>query len=549
MADTIMGGGGRDTGHQSVLNVDRDVLHTIVNEKNVFSADIIDISSDDESEDGEHDDYEPNSDQPRVNTAKLLSQPLTARDYIPFVQGVLVKQDRVQDGRITKPRACHSKNTSGDSIAERVASRRRPFQSREEYRQQQQHAAHVPIPQDRATRSGPGRIRQFDPPSFIDRLYSAKSLDSKVAGLPRHRYAYVQGQRNLPCLPFVLQITILRSLQMALESMCYRFVEKWLPKVLDANEWDCPDAIELSCWWRALEKCQIPIEAISPGRHRPLGTLFGRVKDIRHFAVHRLPDIPINSIQEMVTDTLDIAKMFGDDSHLLKLNLWKEKLEYFSKVMLAAHGNLDTTRKLDAINSLKESNANDQSKLNQEIVALEMEIQAKKQQIDNLQEEYRGHCKNESEIINEDGGGIAVQGAEKCSRSLGTLKWLEECFTLNLDRDAPNAREEANLSGQLIELKNVGFKPLPPARSNIGGGENTFHADVHIVASQQNGLLFPDTGPRLDLSGIPGLGRRAFSVPPLRSHVRQAIPSNAVIFDLTGDDDDDDDDDSDAMVA
>ncbi|RAL58931.1 hypothetical protein DID88_009222 [Monilinia fructigena] len=509
MADLIMDSEGGDKGHQSVLDVDRDVLNTIVNEKNIFSTDIIDISSGDEVDDSASDDDESTSVQPSANTTKLLSQQMVAPDYVPLLQGVVTnqgvsfKQDRVQHGRIIKPRACNANKISGQ------INRR-------------QQSVHVPIPQDRAARSGPGQIRQFESTKFIDRLYSPKSLDSKgIISLPHHKYAYILGQRNLPCLPFFLQITLLRSLQMSLESMCYRFVEKWLPKVLKANEWDCPDAIELSYWWRALDNCQIPIEAIGPGLHRPLGTIFRRVKDIRHFAVHRLPDIAINSFQDMITDALDIAKMFRDDSYVPKLKLWREKLEYFLRIMLAARGNLETARELDSINTLKENNTSGQDKLNQEIVSLEMEVQVKRQQLINLQQEYQAHCTNENEVTHGERDVVEVQSAERFPRSLSTLKWLEECFTLDLDRDAPNVREAASLSGQLIELKTIGSRPIVAARTNIDGSEDTFNADA---------------GPRLGLNGIPGLGQRAFSGPVLRSHVREAIPSTAFVIDLTEDD-------------
>ncbi|KAG4025172.1 hypothetical protein MFRU_064g00090 [Monilinia fructicola] len=512
MADLIMENGGRDKGHQSVLNVDRDVLNTIVNEKNIFSTDIIHISSGEEVDDSESDDNESSPAQPSANTTEQM----IAEDYISLLpgvtinQGVSFNQDRVQRGRIIKSRACNANNISGQ------INRR-------------QQSVHVPIPQDRATRSGPGQIRQFESTKFIDRLYSPKSLDSKVNTLSHHKYAYILGQRNLPCLPFFLQITLLRSLQMSLESMCYRFVQKWLPKVLEANEWDCPDAIELSCWWRALDNCQIPIEAISPGLHRPLDTLFRRVKDIRHFAVHRLPDIAISSIQEMITDALDIAKMFRDDSYVPQLNLWREKLEYFLRVLLAARGNLETARELDSINTLKQNNMKGQDKLNQEITALEMEIQVKRQRISSLQQEYQVLCTNENGIINGKRDVTEVQSAEQFPRSLSTLKWLEECFTLNLDRDAPNVRDEASLSGQLIKLKTIGSRPIFAARTNIGGGGNRSNTDA---------------GLRLSLNGIPGLGRRAFSGPVLRSHVREPIPSTAFVVDLTGDDDD-----TDEMIA
>lgn len=357
--------------------------------------------------------------------------------------------------------------------------------------------------------------------------------------------------------------------------MCYRFVEKWLPKVLEANEWDCLDAIELSLWWRALDECQIPIEAIGPGNHRPLDILFRYVKDIRHFAVHRLTNIPINTIQQMITDSLDMAKIFRDDSYIPKFNLWREKLSYFLELVRAARGNLDTARKLDSINTLKEENKSGQDKLHQEIKDLQKEIDAKKQQINALQGEYRDHCKNEIEITNRVRGEPHIQEARQCSRSLGNLKWLEECFTLHLDRDAPNIMVEHNLSGRLIKLSTIGREPIP-ARSNVGvgpnidggGGINLFIENGNFMPGQQNpqvnldialrpgfngipgipGIPTLSSNPGINglpgipgipsLNSIPGLGRRAFSGPVLPSHGRQVIPSTAIIIDLTGDDDD-----------
>lgn len=115
---------------------------------------------------------------------------MCAADYIPLVQGLLGNRARVQGGRITKRRDSNANNNArqpGETIAERVANRRHPLQPIEEYRQQQQQRqqqqpAHIPIPQTRATRSGRGQIPQFES-KFIDRLYSARSLNSKGMNL------------------------------------------------------------------------------------------------------------------------------------------------------------------------------------------------------------------------------------------------------------------------------------------------------------------------------------------------------------------------------
>lgn len=80
MMDTIMVDKGIDKvidkvinkGHQSVLNVDKDVLNTIVNETNIFSREIIDISSNDDSSDCDSDE-EMGSHRTRVNSTKVCT--------------------------------------------------------------------------------------------------------------------------------------------------------------------------------------------------------------------------------------------------------------------------------------------------------------------------------------------------------------------------------------------------------------------------------------------------------------------------------------------
>ncbi|KAF7856006.1 hypothetical protein EAF04_009962 [Stromatinia cepivora] len=583
--DTIMND--RDGGQRfkSVLDVEK-APNTVVSFREV-----IDISSDDESADSD----DLNLAQPApscTNTMKLLQQ-AGAPDYISLMEGILNehrqehRQTRVQGGRIRKPKGPKS-ISKNESIAQRVV-RRRPLLFVEENRQSQPlvpapnlqgraarsvHQPHVPIPQPREVRSGPGQIPQFEGRRMREDIYTYKSLHSKVVHQCRSN-KYLR-RPDLPCLPFILQITILRSLQTALESTCYRFVQKWLPRILVANEWDCPENIELNLWWKAIDECHIPIEAIGPQPRRQLNTIFLRVQNIRHFAVHRLPDISIASIQDMIIDALDIAEVFRDDSLVPKLKLWREKLDYFLKLIRDSRGNLDAARKIDSINTLKEDNISSQEKLRKEIEALKNEILAKEQQINTLQGEYNTHLTKENEIINRARAGDRpiVQEAEP----LGNFKWLEECFTLNLDRDAPNLKPAENLSGEVIRIRSIGIKPFAPVRPNNAGVSNMnggSRVDPNVRAvTGGNGLTInpnlprrPDINgaPHMGLSrtgstpamnplpgandrlytnipknlvGIPGLGRRAVSGPILPSRERQPIPASAVIVDLTEDDND-----------
>ncbi|APA15917.1 predicted protein [Sclerotinia sclerotiorum 1980 UF-70] len=565
---------------KSVLDVEKPSC-TVVSFREV-----VDVSSDDES--AENDDL--NSFQPAPSCTNNTKQAV-APDYISLVEGILNEyhqehgQTRVQKGRIRKPKGPKSINKN-ESIAQRVVGPR-PLVSAEENGQgrslvpvsnSQDRASrsvyqpHVPIPQSREVRSGPGQIPQYDLRRVREGPYTYKSLHAKVV---RHSQAntYLRGP-DLPCLPFVLQITILRSLQSALESMCYRFVQKWLPRILVANEWDCPENIELNLWWKAIDECQIPIEAIGPQPSRPLGTIFRRVPNIRHFAVHRLPDISIANIQDMITDALDIAKVFRDDFLVPKLKLWREKLEYFSKLIRDSRSNFYVARKIDSIHALKEDNIKSQEKLRKDIEALKNEILVKEQQISSLQGEYNTHLTKENEIINRAriGDRPIIQEAEP----LGNFKWLEECFTLNLDRDAPNLKPAENLSGEVIRIQNIGLRRFAPgmpsnsgvanmnvsSRLNLGavtGGNNlainpnpprrpdinsTPHVGLSRTGSKPAIIPIPGANNMLyshvpnNLVGIPGLGRRAVSGPVLSSRGRQPIPATAVIIDLTDQDDD-----------
>ncbi|ESZ92481.1 hypothetical protein SBOR_7144 [Sclerotinia borealis F-4128] len=543
MEDTIMDDRDRDRLSKSVLNVNHQTLNVIVNQKNIFSREVIDISSDDESSEDDEADAEANVNPPRANITKQTSKP----DYIALIKNLLNNnrsQDRVQGGKIKKRRHRTARENAGQNaggkhqtIGERIASRRHPLQPPEEYRQQQQQQQQrqqqqqqqqqprVPVVQDRAARSGRGQIPQFESPRLVDGIYTVKSLAMKVMPKPHCPSGYPKQHPNLPCLPFVLQITIIRSLQTALESICYRFVEKWLPKILVANGWDCPDAIELNLWWNAIDACQIPVEAINLPEDRTLAQIFNRVKHIRHHAVHRLPDISIAIIQEMIKDALDISKVFRDDSFVPKLRLWREKLEYFLQIMVASRGDFVTARKLDYMKRLKHDNLSSRNKLLQDIEALRREVLAKEQQVNTLQDEYSDHCMNENELIdNLRNGRPNVQEAGQYPQLLGTFKWLEECFTLNLDRDAPNVRPEQNISGQVIQFQTVGMRRAAPiggmvgmaSGANIGGGGNIgdgnrmnggsrVDANVNLTTGRHGVWINPD------MTSIPGINVKPIS--------------------------------------
>jgi hypothetical protein len=95
---------------------------------------------------------------------------------------------------------------------------------------------------------------------------------------------------------------ILTKTQRLLEEYCYTFAEKWFLFILEANGWDTPEAVELSKWWKALSKCDISPIAIALSQGQSLAVLFRRTISIRHCAIHRRPQIPVNKVEEMIRD-------------------------------------------------------------------------------------------------------------------------------------------------------------------------------------------------------------------------------------------------------
>ncbi|TVY43769.1 hypothetical protein LSUB1_G001259 [Lachnellula subtilissima] len=132
---------------------------------------------------------------------------------------------------------------------------------------------------------------------------------------------------NPTYLPSRLQHLILTQTQRLLEECCYTFAEKWFPSMLEANGWDAPEAVELSKWWMALSKCDIPPIAVTLSQGQSLAGLFRRAISIRHCAVHRRPQIPVNKVEEMIRDAWLLSQALQDDLRATQLLHWCKELE------------------------------------------------------------------------------------------------------------------------------------------------------------------------------------------------------------------------------
>ncbi|KAF7939299.1 uncharacterized protein EAE97_007379 [Botrytis byssoidea] len=526
--------------HTSILNEAAAAPKTAVN-----FTEIVEISSDDGSseESSNGDDDQESVDRQLINNAKQSDEKQSgkAQNLTPVEEVVdrdrraIRSNPRVQGGKISK--------TTKDKTTVQKVVLCRPDSSIVPTRPDQ---LHLPKPQCKDAKSGRGQIPEYYGSRGLKRArYSDRSLRSEVR--PKFKDKphghYSQRKPNLPQLPFILQITILRSLQTALESMCYRFVQKWLPEVLNANTWECPENVELNLWWGALNECHIPVEAIGRQARTSLNSLFARVTGIRHLAVHRLTQVAIDSIKAMIEDALEIAHIFRDDIFVPEFELWKEKLAYCLEVDRKASGKPIMVRRLNAISTMKEYNASSQDKLNKEIFALRAELLEKEKKAERLHQEYNSLLRSETDTIDLASNGGKLSDEE--TKHLGDFKALEECFTLNFDRKAPNPEPAENFSGHLIMLSEVGM--CGPSRADTNrpiNGQSSIQNPTVSHGTGINGLpsrLEPIArnayGTPVDISDNSGLGQRTASGPVSTSHAGQPIPATAVVVDLTEDGD------------
>ena len=113
---------------------------------------------------------------------------------------------------------------------------------------------------------------------------------------------------------------------------------------MEANGWDAPEAVELTKWWKAFSKCDIPTTAIALSHGQSLAVLFKRAISIRHCAVHRRPQIPVKKVEEMVRDAWLLSQALQDDLRAAELLRWHKELEN-----LVVHLQLRTNSQREAV--------------------------------------------------------------------------------------------------------------------------------------------------------------------------------------------------------
>ncbi|PQE08499.1 ubiquinol-cytochrome-c reductase cytochrome c1 protein [Rutstroemia sp. NJR-2017a BBW] len=127
-------------------------------------------------------------------------------------------------------------------------------------------------------------------------------------------------------LPYEVQHYILGMMQRLMEEACYAFASRWIPKVLQRNNWTCSEAVELSVWKTILPE-NVPAEALLPMTKTLQQCLSDAVR-IRNAATHR--HLCTNfELQRMTLQAEDLMVMLSDRTRQAKFNrLWAELNEW-----------------------------------------------------------------------------------------------------------------------------------------------------------------------------------------------------------------------------
>lgn len=123
--------------------------------------------------------------------------------------------------------------------------------------------------------------------------------------------------------PYSAQHCILTSTQQVLEESCFEFTKKWLPSEIEAREWDCAAALELTRWMDFLteqsqsQPARLPDEALRL-RGPELDALVFKIRQIRHTAVHRVPTTA-PEVGTMVLEALRLVEALQDPVRMSQL--------------------------------------------------------------------------------------------------------------------------------------------------------------------------------------------------------------------------------------
>lgn len=143
-------------------------------------------------------------------------------------------------------------------------------------------------------------------------------------------------------LVYQVQHKLLNKVQALLEQSCYSWAKKWVPGLLEEQNWTCAEAVELLKWSKALPKRfgKLNTDATALESSGALKETLKATHMLRHAAVHRVPT-SAKGIEKMLKSALNLAKALRDTrtgfkiEHILKdfqervaaIELYKNQLE------------------------------------------------------------------------------------------------------------------------------------------------------------------------------------------------------------------------------
>ncbi|KAG4034101.1 hypothetical protein MFRU_003g00770 [Monilinia fructicola] len=127
-------------------------------------------------------------------------------------------------------------------------------------------------------------------------------------------------------LPYEVQHYILGMMQRILEEGCFAFASRWIPDVLQRNNWTCSEAVELSTWRTILPE-NVPAAALTP-HSRPIHLCLADAVRIRNSATHRHL-CTSRELQRMTQQAEDLMGLFSDQTRQSKFHrLWIELYDW-----------------------------------------------------------------------------------------------------------------------------------------------------------------------------------------------------------------------------
>ncbi|KAJ5267841.1 hypothetical protein N7478_010649 [Penicillium angulare] len=129
-------------------------------------------------------------------------------------------------------------------------------------------------------------------------------------------------------VPFCVQNLVLLALQRYLEAEAFRFVQQWLPKEAEANEWSCAEALELHKLFPFLKRHfrKLPMSAF-PQKQKPPPNWHEPICAIRHAAVHRISQNR-TSLLQMVNNAIGLVWSLSGNCEAKKLYEFWILLDY-----------------------------------------------------------------------------------------------------------------------------------------------------------------------------------------------------------------------------